>query len=600
MSNIKKLCISFLIITTLIVFIPIAIPINSTTYTVQAVDLNTYYKKITKGSTYTLKIKGTSKKPKWTSLNKKIATVNSKGKITAKKAGTTFVRATIGKKKYTAKIVVVNPPVKISKSSVSITKGSTYTLKMQNTSKKAKWKTSNSKIATVNSKGKVTAKKAGKVTITATIGKKKYTCKVTVNNPPNISKSSISIAKGSTYTLKMQNTSKKAKWKTSNSNIATVSSTGKVTAKNAGTATITATLNSKKYNCKVTVTNPNVKINQSNITILYGNTTQLKLLNNTQTATWKTSNSKVATVSSTGKVSAVGKGSTTITATIGSKKYTCKVTVEQPYFSNNTLYVYVKETKTNPLKGTSMPISYKSSNSKIIKVDSSTGKLTGIKSGTATITATVSNKNYTFKAIVINTPTADEFGIDVSGHQKKIDWDKVKKSGVKFAILRCGYGMNQEDQDDSQFVRNISECKRLNIPYGIYLFSYANTVDKAKSEAEHVLRLINSTKAKPELGIWYDVEDNKTSGSVSKAQLTKIINTFCNKIETSGYEVGIYASLKWLNEKIDKSITEKYPVWVAQYYRECNYEGKYVLWQYTSSGIIDGIDGSVDLNVRFK
>lgn len=188
-------------------------------------------------------------------------------------------------------------------------------------------------------------------------------------------------------------------------------------------------------------------------------------------------------------------------------------------------------------------------------------------------------------------------GIDVSYNQKNIDWAKVKADGVKYAIIRCGYGMDIKNQDDTYYKRNVDECVRLGIPFGIYLFSYANTVDKAKSEAEHVLRLVKGYK--PSLGIWYDIEDNNTSGSVSKSTLTNIINTFCEKIATNGYYVGVYANLNWLNNKIDTSIKNKYPIWVAQYNSKCQYTGKYVIWQYTSSGKVNGISGNVDMNYLY-
>lgn len=77
-------------------------------------------------------------------------------------------------------------------------------------------------------------------------------------------------------------------------------------------------------------------------------------------------------------------------------------------------------------------------------------------------------------------PGAVKKGIDVSQYQGTIDWERVKASGIDFAIIRCGYGMNQTDQDDNQWLRNVSECERLGIPYGVYLYSYANTVEKAR------------------------------------------------------------------------------------------------------------------------
>lgn len=189
-------------------------------------------------------------------------------------------------------------------------------------------------------------------------------------------------------------------------------------------------------------------------------------------------------------------------------------------------------------------------------------------------------------------------GIDVSEFQGKIDWEKVKNSGVEFAILRCGYGMDFSSQDDVEYERNANECERLGIPYGVYLMSYANTVEKARSEAKHVLRLIEGRKIS--LGVWHDIEDNGTSGAINKETLTNIINTFCNTIKNAGYKVGVYANLNWLENKIEKTIKDNYDIWVAQYYSKCEYEGKYIMWQHTSSGKVNGISTNVDMNILYK
>ena len=189
-------------------------------------------------------------------------------------------------------------------------------------------------------------------------------------------------------------------------------------------------------------------------------------------------------------------------------------------------------------------------------------------------------------------------GIDVSEFQGKIDWEKVKNAGIEFAILRCGYGMDFSNQDDVEYERNANECERLGIPYGVYLMSYANTVEKARSEAKHVLRLIEGRKIS--LGVWYDIEDNGTSGAINKETLTNIINTFCNTIKNAGYKVGVYANLNWLENKIEKTIKDNYDIWVAQYYSKCEYEGKYIMWQHTSSGKVNGISTNVDMNILYK
>lgn len=144
--------------------------------------------------------------------------------------------------------------VKISKKSVTLIKGQSVTLKVTGTKSKAKWSSSKKSIATVSSKGKVVAKKKGTATITAKIGKKKYTCKVKVETP-KLNKSSIILKIGEKATLKVSGTSQKIAWKSSNESIATVGKNGIVTAKREGTATITATVLKKKYLCSVTIKN---------------------------------------------------------------------------------------------------------------------------------------------------------------------------------------------------------------------------------------------------------------------------------------------------------------------------------------------------------
>lgn len=133
------------------------------------------------GKTLQLKLKGTSKKAVWTSSKKSVASVNSKGKITAKKAGTATITAKVGSKKYKCKITV--KPLTLNKTKATLYPGQSVSLKLD-TKSKIKWSSSNKKIASVSSKGKVSAKQTGKATITATVGKKKYKCSITVTKAP--------------------------------------------------------------------------------------------------------------------------------------------------------------------------------------------------------------------------------------------------------------------------------------------------------------------------------------------------------------------------------------------------------------------------------
>ena len=148
----------------------------------------------------------------------------------------------------------VEAAVKINKKKVTLIKGQTTTLKISGTKKKAKWSSSKKSVATVSSKGKVTAKKKGTATITAKIGNKKYTCKVTVQTP-KISSSKITLSVGETSKLKVNGTDQKITWKSSNKKIATIDKNGKVTGKKAGSVKITATVLKKKYICNVTIKN---------------------------------------------------------------------------------------------------------------------------------------------------------------------------------------------------------------------------------------------------------------------------------------------------------------------------------------------------------
>ena len=149
--------------------------------------------------------------------------------------------------------------VKISKKSVTLIKGQTTTLKITGTKNKVTWSSSKKNVATVSTKGKITAKAKGTATITASIGKKKYTCKIKVETP-SINKKSLILKKGEKGKLKISGTSQKITWKSSNKSIAEVDKSGIVTAKKEGTATITATVLKKKYLCSVTVKNNEEKI----------------------------------------------------------------------------------------------------------------------------------------------------------------------------------------------------------------------------------------------------------------------------------------------------------------------------------------------------
>ena len=189
-------------------------------------------------------------------------------------------------------------------------------------------------------------------------------------------------------------------------------------------------------------------------------------------------------------------------------------------------------------------------------------------------------------------------GIDVSSWQGSIDWQAVKDAGIGFAILRCGYGNDDVKQDDALFKRNADECTRLGIPFGVYLYSYVTSVKAAESEANHVLRLIQGYDLS--YPVYYDLEDEKTTGVYSTIAIEIFASTFAKKIQDAGYKVGIYASKNWWINHLPGTIYNQWERWVAQYNSECTYSGEYGMWQYGSAGKVPGIEGAVDVNICYK
>lgn len=187
-------------------------------------------------------------------------------------------------------------------------------------------------------------------------------------------------------------------------------------------------------------------------------------------------------------------------------------------------------------------------------------------------------------------PDATLTGIDVSHHQGQINWEKVKSAGVDFAIIRCGFAEDNPSYDDKYWEYNTSECERLNIPYGVYLYSYATIVEDALSEADHVLRLIDGHNLS--FPVYLDMEDNSTINS----DLSSIATAFCNKISAAGHPVGIYANLNWWTYYLADDCFDNWYRWIAQWNESCEYRGEYAIWQYGCTGVVSGIEGNVDMN----
>ena len=194
-------------------------------------------------------------------------------------------------------------------------------------------------------------------------------------------------------------------------------------------------------------------------------------------------------------------------------------------------------------------------------------------------------------------------GIDVSKHNGEIDWDAVKADGIKFAIIRVGYGNDDTDQDDVWAVRNMQECERVGIPYGVYLYSYAVNEDEANSEANHILRMLQGFN--PVLGVYIDIEDTEyynehnidPYSSEGRELITRIAVTVMDRVSRAGYTAGVYANWNYFQNVLIQSEIQAYK-WLAWYKEDTSEvpEGDWIMWQYTSTGHVNGIEGNVDMN----
>ncbi len=376
--------------------------IGTTSVEAATVKLNKTSATIYVGKTTTLKVSGTSKTVTWSSSNKKVATVSSKGKVTAVKAGTATIKAKVGGKTYSCKVTVKSPY--LSKTSTTLVKGATSTLTLTGATVKSvsSSKTSVATVSKTSSGVKITAKKSGTATVTVkdTNGKK-YTCKVTVRVGV-LSTTSTTMIKGATKTLSLSYVDIKSV-SSSKTSVATVSKTASrkltITAKKTGTTTITVKDKyGNPYKCTVTVRLG--LLGSSSVTVKVGNTKTLNM-NYVDIQSVSSSKTSVATVSKTSsrKVTITAKkaGTTTVTVKdIYGNSYKCTVTVKNVLVTGVTLNksaLTLDIGKTASLTATVAPsnatnqnVTWISSNKSVATVSSS-GVVTAVKAGTATITA---------------------------------------------------------------------------------------------------------------------------------------------------------------------------------------------------------------------
>ena len=196
------------------------------------------------------------------------------------------------------------------------------------------------------------------------------------------------------------------------------------------------------------------------------------------------------------------------------------------------------------------------------------------------------------------------YGVDVSKYQGTIQWDKVKASGIDFAIVRIGYrgyGNAGNLKADEYYARNIEGAQAVGMDVGVYFFSQAVNEQEAVDEADFVLGLLEGYTL--QLPIVYDPElirdDVARTDEVTGEQFTANTIAFCERIKEAGYQSMIYSNMVWESELFDLKKLQDYPIWYADYEPVPQTPYPFVMWQYTEKGTVDGIKGIADRNVWF-
>lgn len=197
---------------------------------------------------------------------------------------------------------------------------------------------------------------------------------------------------------------------------------------------------------------------------------------------------------------------------------------------------------------------------------------------------------------------AVKLGIDVSKWNGEIDWEVVKAEGVDFAIIRCGYRGSSSGWllEDPYFYKNLIGAKKAGIKVGLYFFTQATNLVEAVEEASMVVSLLGDTEI--DYPVFIDTEGaggNGRADNLDPGTRTAVVNAFCQTIQNAGLDAGVYSGRNWFYNNLIVDEMDAPNVWLAEYRQTPLYEGRYDMWQYTSSGAVAGIEGRVDLNVSY-
>jgi len=198
-----------------------------------------------------------------------------------------------------------------------------------------------------------------------------------------------------------------------------------------------------------------------------------------------------------------------------------------------------------------------------------------------------------------------EVGIDVSKWQGEINFEKVRNAGATFVMIRIGVQTKQNGEltIDPYYEQNIKNAKSAGLKVGVYSYSVATSVEEVNAEARAVLEILQGRDL--DFPVALDLEDSLTLNATNNSQRTNMVHSFKKIVEDAGYQFILYANLDWLNNYLDNARLDGVDIWIARY---CDPKlghrytggGNVTMWQYTSTGSVDGISGNVDLDFCYK
>ena len=200
-------------------------------------------------------------------------------------------------------------------------------------------------------------------------------------------------------------------------------------------------------------------------------------------------------------------------------------------------------------------------------------------------------------------------GVDVSSNNGDIDFDKIKKAGFDFVLIRCGYGSDYSSQDDTYFEENVKKAEKAEMPWGAYLYSYACDDESARSEVKHIARLLKGKK--PLFPVALDIEDSdgyhERHGAWNKKTIDSVAKIFINGMKELKYYPALYVGFEEVVNLINRDTLKEIDIWWAQWWKVCEIPDYLTLglWQYggkvnyLESNSVEGV-GIIDKNFSYK